>query len=267
MESLFTEAQQDAVRRLLEPSRAQKPDSGAAGRQLQIEAVRRALDLPPIPYAQFLGPDCWLAGGGVLRWLCDSQDKGDFDFFFASHQAFDATARAMLAQGFRVRGYRFWARTKEEFLSGSFNSDKDSPIWRADGQLARLDSALIGELQLLYLELQSPSGDAIQLVANCFDTPLDTVLSFDLSICQFIVDGQHLSFGFWSMEDLLQNRWRHVDLKWPQNTFRRMIRYGRRGFLPYPWTALRVSLKFLSYKVSYFLKKAGRLVHANLAPG
>ena len=260
MESRFTSEQEATIRRVLDVSVEGQQAFSPGKSKVDISVLQRALGLPPIPYSQFLGPDCWLAGGGVLRWLCSvgearESDRGDFDFFFPSLDALNATARRMLAQGFTVEGYRFAAQTRAEFLSGSFNRDRRSEIWGADGQLAPLTAELVNRLRLSYLELRSPSGDAVQLVASCFATPLKTVLSFDLSICQFAVDHCHFSFGPWAMSDLLHNRWRLVNLMWPRATFLRMFRYARRGFRPYVGSALRLSAAFAAFKIAGVWKR------------
>lgn len=112
MTSRFSETQKTAIRELLDLpgdlEGAFMPDKN----HLAITDIRRALHLPPIPYCEFLGPDCWLAGGRVLRWLCSAEESGgenesngDFDFFFPSLKALNVTARAMLAQGFQFKEY------------------------------------------------------------------------------------------------------------------------------------------------------------------
>src|SRR5882724_6495353 len=108
--SRFTQAQREAVRELLELPGDTDGAFRTEKNRLAVTEVCRALHLLPIPYSQFLGPDCWLAGGRVLRWLCsvgteEDETKGDFDFFFPSLKALNATARAMLDQGFQLRGY------------------------------------------------------------------------------------------------------------------------------------------------------------------
>ena len=55
MSSRFAPTQKLAIDALLGGAGA-KPKSA-----LEVSQVRQALDLPEIPYRQFLGPDCWLA--------------------------------------------------------------------------------------------------------------------------------------------------------------------------------------------------------------
>lgn len=168
MRSRFTQAQRAAVRALLEVPVGLDETFRPAKNRLAITEVCRALHLRPIPYGQFLGPDCWLAGGGVLRWLCSvgtqaDATQGDFDFFFPSLQALNATARALLDQGFHMRGYRALSRNIREYLRKTVNEDKGAEIWDATGNLALLTPALIARLRLIYLEFCSPEGDILQL--------------------------------------------------------------------------------------------------------
>jgi hypothetical protein len=111
---------------------------------------------------------------------------------------------------------------------------------------------------LSYLELGSPQGDRIQLVTLFEPTPLATICRFDFSICQLVVDAEHLQFGPWTRRDLTRNRLRAVDLRWPVSTFRRVFRYARRGFWPNPTAVFKVSYSLLGYILEmlppYFLR-------------
>ena len=131
-------------------------------------------------------------------------------------------------------------------------------IWDATGNLNLLTPALIARLRLIYLEFCSPEGDTIQLVASCHATPIETIMGFDLSICQLALDDQYLSFAPWAWSDLLQNRFRPGPgaIRWPDSTFRRMFKYARRGFWPYPRTAFILSysaLAWLAEKIPRYL--------------
>jgi len=248
----FTQAQRAAVRELLElpvgPDGKFRPEKD----RLEVTEVRRALLLPPIPYRQFLGPDCWLAGGQVLRWLCSAgtggdEPKGDLDFFFPSLKALNATGRTMLDGGFQLHGYRSFSRNIREYLRRTVSEDRSSGIWDEAGDLAPITPELVERLRLAYLELRSPEGDKMQLVTFFQPTPIETIMRFDISICQLAVDDQHLSFGPWAWSDLLHNRFRYGHVMWPDATFRRMFKYARRGFWPYPRTALTVSYWALAW--------------------
>lgn len=266
MTSRFTQAQRAAVRELLELSGDLEGEFRPEKNHLAVSEIRRALHLPPVPYCQFLGPDCWLAGGRVLRWLCsagteEGGTKGDFDFFFPSLEALNVTARAMLDRGFQLRGYLAFSRNIREYLRKTVrkavSEDRGSGIWDEAGGLARITSELSERLRLSCLELRSPEGDRIQLVAFFQPTPLATIMQFDISICQLAVDDQHLSFGPWAWSDLLQNRFRSGDPRWPDDTFRRMFKYARRGFWPYPRTVVTVcysALAWLAEKVPRYLR-------------
>ena len=258
MTSRFTQTQKAAVRELLGLPGDLEGAFMPIKNRLAVTDIRRALHLPPIPYCEFLGPNCWLAGGRVLRWLCSArgggradETKGDFDFFFPSLKALNVTARAMMARGFQLRGYLAFSRNIREYLRKTVrkavSEDRASGIWDEAGGLAPITSELSERLRLSSLELRSPEGDRIQLVAFFQPTPLATILQSDISICQLAVDDQHLSFGPWAWSDLLHNRFRVGDSRWPDDTFRRMFKYARRGFWPYPRTVLRVSHAALAW--------------------
>ena len=265
MRSRFTPAQKAAVRAVLDATGGPDQAFRSIKSHLAIADVRQALKLQPIPYDQFLGSDSWLAGGGVLRWLCSvgtvaDTTRGDFDFFFPSLHALNTTARAMLDQGFHLRGYRAHSRNIREYLYKTINEDKSAEIWDATGNLVPLTPAVVVRLRLVYLEFRSPQGDTLQLVASCHPTPLETIMRFDISICQLVLDNRDLSFGPWTWNDVLQNRFRAGAVSWPESTFRRMVKYARRGFMPYAKTALMVSTSTLAQLVTHaprYLTRAG----------
>ena len=203
----------------------------------------------------------------MLRWLCGDESeahstKADFDFFFPSLEALNATARAMLAEGFQLRGYRAFAQTIREYLRGALNDATGSEICDESGNLAPLTPELVKRLRLSYLELCSPQGDRVQLVAFFQPTPFATIRGFDLSICQLLVDAEHLLFGPATRRDLIRNRFHAVEIRWPVTTFRRMFRYARRGFRPSPTTVFRVSYSLLDYLLEtlppYFFRLCAR---------
>ncbi len=112
---------------------------------------------------------------------------------------------------------------------------------------------------LTVLEFRSPMGDRIQLITTPLrSTPLDTIVQFDISICQFAADADSLSFGPAAWNDLLRNRYRQCHMTWPDATFKRMFKYARRGFWPYPGTALVVTcaaLAWVAVKTSRLLRR------------
>ena len=222
--------------------------------RVAVAAVRRALNSPPISYDRFLATDCWLAGGSVLRWLCGEESEVhaakrefDFDFFFPSVEALDTTARTMLAQGFQLCGYRAFAQTIRAYLRGGLIAAAGSEICDESGKLAPVTADLVKRLRLSYLELRSPQGDRVQLVAFFEPTPFATICRFDLSICQLVMDAEYLQFGPWTCRDLMSKRLRVVDLRWPVSTFRRVLRYALRGYRPNPTALFKVSYSLLGY--------------------
>lgn len=236
----FTAAQEAVIRSWF-------PKSGSPlWNRVAILDLRQGLDLPAIAHHSFLGPNCWLAGGAVLRWLCRERTegnsrKGDFDFYFPSVEALNTTAQAMVEQGFQVRGYGSAPRNIREFLTRPVREERDSGIWNAAGNLAPITPELIERLGLGTLELLSPEGDGIQLVALAFDaTPVETIMHFDFSICQLALGDRYLSFGPSTFSDLIGRRFRVECLRWPLNTCRRMFLYTRRGFWPHPGSAVKI---------------------------
>ena len=236
----FTTAQEAAIRSWF-------PKSGSPlWNRVAILDICQALDLPAIAHHSFLGPNCWVAGGAVMRWLCRERTErnsrtGDFDFYFPSVEALHTTAEAMVEQGFQVRGYGSAPRNIREFLRRPVREERNSGIWDEAGNLAPITPALIERLGLGTLELLSPEGERIQLVALAFDaTPLETIMHFDFSICQLALDDRYLSFGHSTFSDLIDKWFRVECLRWPLNTCRRMFLYARRGYWPYPGSALRI---------------------------
>lgn len=232
----FTAVQEAAIRSWFGPLR----------NRVAVSEVRHVLDLPAMNHHEFLGPSCWLAGGSVLRWICGEHSdggvtKGDFDFYFPSLDALNATAQAMVERGFRVRGYGSRPRNIREFLTRPVRNERDSGIWNDSGDLAPITAELRERLELGTLELISPEGEAIQLVALAFGaTPLETIMRFDFSICQLALDDRYLSFGPSTLNDIIDNRFRAENVPWPLTTCRRMFRYIRRGFWPRFGSAVRI---------------------------
>lgn len=242
----FTPFQEAAIRDMLlwraAPHEAFQPELN----RVTLAELDRALDLPAMRHSEFLGPECWLAGGQVLRWLCragarQDQGKGDFDFFFSSAEALDTTARSMLDRGFQLRGYRASPRDIRTYLRKQVTGTGDFGTRHSTGNMAPITPELIERLRLTSLELRSPEGDSIQLVANFQPTPLETIVRFDISICQLAVDHHHITFGPWAWNDLLKGRFRVERPRWPVATMRRMFKYSRRGFSPYAGAAVSVS--------------------------
>ncbi len=188
----------------------------------------------------------------MLRWLCAGESeahspKADFDFFFPSLEALNAAARTMLAEGFQWRGYRPFAQTLREYLRADLIEGAGSEICDESGNLAPLTSELVKRLRVSYLELRSPQGDRVQLVAFFQPTPFGTISRFDLSICQLVLDAEHLRFGPGTRCDLMRNRLHAAEIRWPVDTFRRVFRYARRGFWPSPTAMFKVSYSLLGY--------------------
>ncbi len=260
MNSNFTPEQKAAVRKLVKvPSDTDKPFRTDLY-CLDLAEVSQTLGLHPLPYREFLGPDCWLAGGQVLRWLCSAgsgvyKPQGDFDFYFRSLEDLNNTARAMLDQGFKLRGYRSFSKSLLEFLrypaKNRVNEDWSSAIRDETGDLIRLTPELCRRLRLIFLELVSDQGHTIQLVTIFDLTPIETIRRFDFSVTQFAVNERKLFFCPWAWRDLLKNRFRVTEgLMWPDATFYRVIKYIRRGFHPYPKDILSVSVSAATWFVT-----------------
>ena len=130
-----------------------------------------------------------------MRWLCresTAASAGDFDFYFPSPEAMTATASAMVDKGFRLRGYGRRRRSVREFFARPVREERDSGIWIDAGKPAPITPELIERLELGTLELVSPEGDRIQLVARAFDaTPLDTSMQFDKALTEYLVSRRH----------------------------------------------------------------------------
>lgn len=257
----FTQCQQATIKRSLGipiSATAFKTNS----HRLAISDLHHELKLSPVPFAQFLGPDCWLMGGSVLKWLHGlpmDPMQGDYDFFFPSLHALNTTVKAMMKNGARVRGYRAFAQNIREYLRAEINSDKNSEIWKSAGNLVELTPALVTRLRLVYLELSSPEGYTLQLVASCnHPSAVNLVVHSDFSICQLALDDKYLYFGSFTWSDLFKRRIRCENNDWPESSFRRMFRYSRRGYWPYLSTALSLSAVTLAQGLTYPLRYSAR---------
>lgn len=211
-----------------------------------VEDVRRILGLPPIPYGEVLGPECWLAGGRVLRWLAGGgaaagNAAGDYDLFFSSLDALNETARTLLDEGFSLTAYQCFPRTIRELNQGSFRHDAaGSPLYSDTAHLEPITPQLCRELGLAFVELNSPGKDVFQLICTTFPDPLKTLLEFDFTICQFAVDDRNLTFGPRAPKDLVDRRLRVHRPKWPSSLIKRLRKFQSRGFRPTTVTFLYV---------------------------
>jgi len=257
----FTLSQQTAIKKMLNvpaPSTRFRTEYD----RLAISELERVLQLPPMPYRRFLGSDSWLMGGSVLKWLSGlplDTLPGDFDFFFSSLDALNRTAKALIQDGATVRGYRAFAQNIREYLRMEINSDRNSEIWDAAGNLVDLNQDLVTRLRLVYLELLSPNAHILQLVASCeHPNATNAVKSSDFTICQLVLDGEYLHFGSYTWNDIFRKRIRCENNRWPESSFRRLFRYGRRGFRPYASTALSLSFQTLAQALTYPLRYTAR---------
>ena len=254
------------------------PDTGKSPewetRPIVVSEIRRALDLPEIPYSEFFGPGCWLAGGQVLRWLCSSGEEefkaeGDFDFYFRSLDDLNQTARDMVDQGFRFNGYRSFSKNFVEYLRypamNRVNEDRREEVVTRDGDLVALTPEVCERLRLVFVELISPREDSIQLVTIFGGDPIETIKEFDFSIVQFALDQESLYFGPWTWTDLFENRFRLSPGRgWPDATFYRIFKYIRRGFRPYLKTVIAVAFSaFIWLTVTLLRSPFLRLVKKN----
>ena len=255
----FSRVQEPVVRELLGTSSTPGVQLRPATNRVAIAELRRVLQLPQIAHSHFLGPECWLAGGHVLRWLCGTglrsdETKGDFDFFFPSVEALNSTLVSMLNRGFSLHGYRAFPRDMRTYIQKTVVLNAKSR-GQFEKSLSPLTQETIERLRLTCVELLSPGGDKIQLVTRFRPSPLETINAFDISICQLLVDDYYLSFGLWTWNDLVQNRFRVENIVWPDGTLRRLFKYSRRGFLPYPDTAVRVSRSAIAWTVAALQRK------------
>lgn len=237
-----------------------------------IDDVVRLLELPPPPKRELLGPDRWLAGSTVTRWLCGGwEQKGpvDYDFCFASLEALHRTAREWMEAGFTFRAY--WTFKTICLLCGRAGQlvrrdrvdDLSLPLPRVRcgkcGEFGGVDAATLEPERLLRvtpelvawsgmrcLELLSPEGEVFQLsTLGIGPTPNEVLAGSDFSITQFAIDDRTLYFAPYAWTDLLRRRLRLVRDHGVLGSYGRLWKYTRRGFRPYLGTVLRFNYYFV----------------------
>ncbi len=187
---------------------------------LPLADVRHMCDLPPFPLQDVLGPECWMAGGRIVRWFRDGSDTrgGDFDLCFPSLEAVRVALRGLLMQGFRLKGLRAW---------------RERICFRCGSRVGAIDHHLIQRCLLAAVELVSPQGQLVQLsTSHLYPTPEELVLDVDLTICQLATDGQHLYYSATALYDLSRERFGLGCINYPPLTLLRIFKYGCRGFRP-----------------------------------
>lgn len=271
MSPRLTERQRRALLDLLGLPQALPADAEPERASVPVAELRSVLtELPQPELADWLGPDQWLGGGAVLRWLCGNRARRgrteDHDFYFPSVGGLNAAARRFMASGYRFRCFR--SRRVMCQLCGRPGEEIPGAAWpteflpvrrvrcRACGVFGGEDSAslpperllpltpeLIAEHGIFALELVAPHGSGmVHLAAIAIKpTPHELVTGFDFSIVQFVLDGAHLYFGPHAWTDLLRGRLRLEVSNDPVDNFNRLKKYRSRGFRPYLETVVRVA--------------------------
>ena len=195
---------------------------------------------------RWLSNTCWLAGGGVLKWLERGRSSsrtpmsmlvrqsGDLDLYFPSRSALSDTLLAMMDQGsrldcLRLRQRRLIRRRKvpaSQVLSAARVADSAAREVFAASLRSRDDLAAI--------EAVTPRGARCQLIAMLtYADPLQVIEDFDYSICQFAIDAEHLYATETAWQDLLARRNRLMNsAHFPPMLLRRLVKYAVRGYLP-----------------------------------
>jgi hypothetical protein len=227
-------------------------------------------ELPRPELADWLGPEQWLAGGAVLRWLCGTKARRghteDHDFYFPSVARLNAAARRFMDRGYRFRCFRsrramcqLCGRVGEEIPGAAWPTEflpvrrvrcrtcgdfggQDAPSLPPE-RLLPLTPELIAEHGIFALELVAPIGSGmVHLAAVAVKpTPYELVTGFDFSIVQFALDDTRLHFGPHAWTDLLRGRLRLEVSNDPLDNFNRLKKYRSRGFRPYLETVVRVA--------------------------
>jgi hypothetical protein len=271
----FTESQKRVVRDLIGLPRRGK--GGQEGAKIAIAEVRQALQLTAPPGEGFRAPDCWLAGSQVPRWLYgglgEESTPSDFDYYGASWEALDRSARSMLAVGFRFRQFRSWGppichvcgRSARREAPERHDPRRLYPIRcagcgvtagpgaeeGASARLVRLNAELFSGTGITALELESPTGEIVQLATlRVFSGAAELLAGVDFSLFQFALDDRDLHFTPLAWTDLLAVRLRGVNLDFPPAQLRRMLKYWRRGIRPYTGTVVSVLAEYLLWEVT-----------------
>jgi hypothetical protein len=268
----FTAVQKQVVRDLVG-----LPWQGAGEGKIAIAEVRQALQLPAPPGEGYRAPDLWLAGSQVPRWLYgglgEESTPSDFDYFGGSWEALDRSARSMLAAGFRFRQLRGWGppichvcgRPARREAPERHDPRRLYPIRceecgvtagpgaeeGASARLVRLNAQLFSGTGNTALELESPTGEIVQLATfGVFSSAAELLAGADFSLFQFTLDDRDLHFTPLAWTDLLAARLRALELSFPPAQLRRMLKYWRRGIRPYAGTVVSVLANYLRWEVT-----------------
>ncbi|HEX6864025.1 MAG TPA: hypothetical protein VF414_14450, partial [Thermoanaerobaculia bacterium] len=257
MEQRFTEPQKRAIQELVGLPPHLTRDARTDRKSVPIDEVRRILDLPDPGYRHLLGPNLWLAGGSILRWLTrevgmGTRHRGDFDLFVPSVDHFNETGRTLLSDGFVFRCFRSltsicqlcgrdaqWVR--DDFRDtpmpvprmrcpdcGEFGGSDASTL--SPDRLLRMTPELIARTRTLALELASEKDDLFHIAAVAIrPSAYDVVMNFDYSVVQFGIDNQSLYFGPHAWTDLLTDRFRLEKATQPRENAFRLKKYMRQG--------------------------------------
>lgn len=149
--------------------------------------------LPEAVQPQPAGP--WLCGGAVRAFIEGRDPDSDYDFFFATSEAFVVAADAMRHAG--------WSAKRETAHNVTF-------VGRVEGS----------SLDII-----------VQLIKTDFYPNIEAVLdSFDFTICQFGYDGADIVMGPYSAWDLSRKRIAVHRITYAASSVRRLLKYAAKGF-------------------------------------
>lgn len=146
----------------------------------------------------------WLAGGAIRRLIAKSKIDSDFDVFFKSEDQLLKWLERIKKQ-----------ETSVEEIKNEFNTTLQIKV-----------NSEIVKLQAIHFKYYS--------------SPQEIIDSFDYTICQFAVDGNHLVTGDYSLFDLANKRLVLHKMTYGVATLRRLLKYCNQGF-----TACNGTLKCL----------------------
>lgn len=179
---------------------------------------------------EFLPNGAILAGGFVTHVLLEESRAKDIDLFFTSEEAF----REMI-----------------DFLEKTPEFHKANGSWAYSGY--KIKGGVMPDLNKLgetrFLVFEHPTRPALQLLRMVwYESAAHVIDTFDLTIVQFAIDKNGLTYNPASFLDLSRKRIVLHRMQFPASTLRRLIKYAEKGFYACPGSLVKICKEIQSFQ-------------------
>ena len=159
--------------------------------KIRLEEFVDRMQLEPMRLSWLLGNNNYIAGGAVLNWILQENKNEDIDFFVKDEEAANMFISFILGLGFVFSSNSGYATT-------FFNSE---------------------------------TGLILQVIRRFMGSPERIISTFDINLCKFAIDADHLYTQRYAVLDLLSNMIRINDNHTTKfNILDRVLKYQRKGF-------------------------------------